>query len=117
MLCIHGEVVDPSVDFFEREQLFIADKLQPILEQVPNLKVVLEHATTKEAVAFVENSTHPGGIGCTITPQHMLYNRNALFNKGLNPHFFCLPILKREDDRLELLRGNKKHVFFAPFYY
>jgi dihydroorotase len=115
VLCIHGEVVDPSVDFFEREQLFIADKLEPILEQVPNLKVVLEHATTKEAVAFVENSTHPGGIGCTITPQHMLYNRNALFNKGLNPHFFCLPILKREDDRLELLRGNKTTSFSRHF--
>ena len=106
MLCIHGEVVDPEVDFFEREQIFIANKLDPILAQVPNLKVVIEHATTKEAVAYVENSQHPGGIGCTITPQHLLYNRNALFNKGLNPHFFCLPILKREEDRLELLRAG-----------
>eukprot|EP01043_Picozoa_sp_COSAG02_P020955 COSAG02_NODE_1051_length_14956_cov_3.414216_2_plen_306_part_00 len=106
MLCIHGEVVDPGVDFFEREQVFIADKLEPMLAQVPTLKVVIEHATTREAVAFVEKSQHPGGIGCTITPQHLLYNRNALFNKGLNPHFFCLPILKREEDRLELLRAG-----------
>jgi len=106
VLCIHGEVVDPEVDFFEREQVFIADKLEPMLAQVPNLKVVIEHATTKEAVAFVEASQHPAGIGCTITPQHMLYTRNALFNKGLNPHFFCLPILKREEDRLELLRAG-----------
>lgn len=111
MLCIHGEVVDPEVDFFEREQVFIANKLEPILAQVPNLKVVIEHATTKEAVAFVENSQHPAGIGCTITPQHMLYNRNALFNKGLNPHFFCLPILKREEDRLELLRAGECEVY------
>ena len=63
MLCIHGEVVDPEVDFFEREQVFIADKLEPMLAQVPNLKVVIEHATTKEAVAFVEASQRPAGIG------------------------------------------------------
>ena len=111
VLCIHGEVVDPEVDFFEREQVFIADKLEPILAQVPTLKVVIEHATTREAVAFVENSKHPAGIGCTITPQHLLYNRNALFNKGLNPHFFCLPILKREEDRLELLRAGASVLY------
>jgi dihydroorotase len=115
VLCIHGEVVGADVDFFDREAVFMATKLEPMLAQVPNLKVVIEHATTKEAVAFVEASQHPGGIGCTVTPQHLLYNRNALFNKGLNPHFFCLPILKREEDRLELVRavtsGNKR--FFA----
>lgn len=111
VLCIHGEVVDPEVDFFEREQVFIADKLEPMLAQVPTLKVVIEHATTREAVAFVENSQHPGGIGCTITPQHLLYNRNALFNKGLNPHFFCLPILKREEDRRELLRAGTSVLY------
>lgn len=115
MLCIHGEVVDPNVDFFDREQVFIAKKLDPLLAMVPNLKVVIEHATTKEAVAYVEQSQHPAGIGCTITPQHLLYNRNALFNKGLNPHFFCLPILKREEDRLELMRaGAFSGIYCSP---
>ncbi len=103
VLCIHGEVVDPEVDFFDRETVFVETKLGAVLAQCPNLKVVLEHATTRAAVEFVRASKHPGGIGCTITPQHLLYNRNALFAKGLNPHFFCLPILKREEDRLALM--------------
>ncbi|EFJ50009.1 hypothetical protein VOLCADRAFT_120698 [Volvox carteri f. nagariensis] len=97
LLLVHGEVTDPEVDMFDREAVFIQRKLLPLLDQVPDLKVVMEHITTKDAAEFV--SSAPANVAATITPQHMLLNRNALFAKGLRPHNYCLPILKREKHR------------------
>jgi dihydroorotase len=103
-LCIHGEVTDPKIDPFDREREFITRNLIPLLEQMPNLKVILEHVTTEEAVKFVE-SAGPN-VAATITPQHLLYDRSHLFAGGLRPHFYCLPILKRGNPhRLALLRA------------
>jgi len=101
LLCIHGEVTDPDVDIFDRERVFVATKLPQILEMAPTLKVVLEHLTTKEAAQFVLNAG-PNVAG-TITPHHLLVNRNALLAGGIRPHYYCLPILKREEDRLSLV--------------
>lgn len=97
LLLVHGEVTDAEVDMFDREAVFIETKLKPLLDQVPNLKVVMEHITTADAAEFV--AAAPANIAATITPQHMLLNRNALFAKGLRPHNYCLPILKRERHR------------------
>ncbi len=109
-LLVHGEVTDPTVDVFDREAVFIEKVLLPILDQHPDLKVVLEHITTRQAVKFIENS--PKTIAATITPQHLLFNRNALFQGGLRPHYYCLPILKSEEHRQALLAaatsGNPK---------
>jgi len=99
-LLTHGEVVGPHIDMFDREQRFLDDVLEPTLAHFPRLRVVMEHVTTREAVAFVR--AHPRRLGATITPQHLMYNRNALFAGGLRPHMFCLPILKREEHRLAL---------------
>uniref|UniRef100_A0A383W571 dihydroorotase n=1 Tax=Tetradesmus obliquus TaxID=3088 RepID=A0A383W571_TETOB len=92
LLLVHGEVTDADVDMFDREAVFIETKLKPLLDQVPELKVVMEHITTADAAAFVAGA--PANVAATITPQHMLLNRNALFAKGLRPHNYCLPILK-----------------------
>ncbi|KAK9840252.1 hypothetical protein WJX74_006207 [Apatococcus lobatus] len=100
-LLIHGEVTDPSVDFFDRERVFIERILRPVMDSVPDLRVVLEHITTADAAEFVQNG--PDHLGATITPQHMLFNRNSLFVGGLRPHLFCLPILKRERHREAVL--------------
>lgn len=97
LLLVHGEVTDPEVDMFDREAVFIQEKLIPLLDTVPELKVVMEHITTKEAAEFVASA--PANVGASVTPQHMLLNRNALFVKGLRPHNYCLPILKREKHR------------------
>lgn len=97
LLLVHGEVTDSEVDMFDREAVFIETKLKPLLDQVPNLKVVMEHITTADAASFVESA--PANVAATVTPQHMLLNRNALFVKGLRPHNYCLPILKRERHR------------------
>eukprot|EP00882_Tetradesmus_deserticola_P020082 GHRQ01021640.1.p1 GENE.GHRQ01021640.1~~GHRQ01021640.1.p1 ORF type:complete len:325 (+),score=165.60 GHRQ01021640.1:265-1239(+) len=97
LLLVHGEVTDADVDMFDREAAFIETKLKPLLDQVPELKVVMEHITTADAAEFVAGA--PANIAATITPQHMLLNRNALFAKGLRPHNYCLPILKRERHR------------------
>ncbi len=109
-LLIHGEVVDQNVDIFDREQVFIEQVLKPLVKKIPNLKIVLEHITTKEAVDFI-NAT-PKNIAATITAHHLLYNRNAIFKGGLRPHMYCLPVLKREQNRLALLgaikSGSKK---------
>jgi len=96
-LLVHGEVTDPQVDFFDREAEFINQVLLPLLDSMPNLRVVMEHITTRDAVDFVTNA--PKNIAASITPQHILWNRNTLFNGGLRPHSFCLPILKREMHR------------------
>lgn len=97
LLLVHGEVTDSEVDMFDREAVFIQQKLIPVLEKVPSLKVVMEHITTKEAAEFV--AAAPSNVAASVTPQHMLLNRNALFVKGLRPHNYCLPILKREKHR------------------
>lgn len=100
-LLVHGEVTDPDVDVFDREALFIDRVMIPLRRQFPELKVVFEHITTKEGADYV--ATAEGPVAATITPQHLLYNRNALFTGGLRPHWYCLPILKREIHRQALL--------------
>jgi dihydroorotase len=102
-LLVHGEVTDPEVDIFDREAVFLDRVLGPLLRRHQGLKVVLEHITTKEGVAFVEaGGAHVGG---TITPHHLSYNRNALFKGGIRPHLYCLPIAKAEEHRLALRRA------------
>lgn len=118
VLCVHGEVTDPNIDIFEREERFVADVLPTLLRNFPRLRIVLEHATTAAAVTAVENATQSGAfLAATLTPHHLLHSRNALFaGARIHPDMFCLPILKREDDRQELLRaatGNYSHRFFA----
>ena len=98
VLCIHGEVTDPEVDIFDREAVFIERTLQPLLRDFPALKVVLEHITTAEAAQFVADG--PETLAATVTPQHLLINRNAIFDGGLRPHAYCLPVAKREAHRL-----------------
>ena len=101
VLSLHGEVTDPDVDVFDRERVFVDTLLARIVRDFPGLPIVLEHITTREAVAFVrEAQTH---IGATITPQHLLWSRNALFAGGIRPHFYCLPVLKRETHREALV--------------
>ncbi|WP_353260164.1 dihydroorotase [Prochlorothrix hollandica] len=108
-LLLHGEVADRGVDVFDREKVFIDRHLIPLQQQFPKLRIVLEHITTSDAVQYVL-SADP--IAATITPQHLLFNRNDLFQGGLRPHFYCLPILKREQHRSALLQaatsGNPK---------
>ena len=109
-LLVHGEVTDPAIDVFDREQVFIEEVLGPPLERFPRLKVVLEHITTREAAQFVE-VTGPN-VAATITAHHLLLNRNALFLGGIRPHHYCLPVLKRETHREALVEaatsGNPK---------
>jgi dihydroorotase len=100
-LLIHGEVADAEVDIFDREARFIASVLEPLVRRFPELRVVLEHVTTKEGVEFVQ-SCGPR-VGATITAHHLLYNRNALLAGGVRPHYYCLPVLKRESHRLALV--------------
>jgi len=109
-LLIHGEVVDEHCDIFDREREFVDTHLVAITRDFPALRVVLEHVTTSEAVQFVESTG--ANIAATITPQHLLFNRNAILAGGIRPHFYCLPILKREQHRLALVKaatsGNSK---------
>eukprot|EP01025_Chloroclados_australasicus_P028872 TRINITY_DN28646_c0_g1_i3.p2 TRINITY_DN28646_c0_g1~~TRINITY_DN28646_c0_g1_i3.p2 ORF type:complete len:342 (-),score=32.36 TRINITY_DN28646_c0_g1_i3:601-1626(-) len=102
-LLIHGEVTHPEVDMFDREKEFLQQVLARIVNDFPGLKVVLEHVSTKEAVEFVKQAGDL--VAATVTPQHMLLNRNAIFQKGLNPHHYCLPILKREEHRQAVLEA------------
>lgn len=102
-LLVHGEVTDPSVDLFDREATFVEQVIKPLVAKFPQLKVVMEHITTKEAAEFV--LTAPANVAATITPQHLLYNRNAIFQGGLRPHKYCLPVLKREAHRQALLQA------------
>ncbi|KAK8970288.1 hypothetical protein KSP40_PGU004197 [Platanthera guangdongensis] len=94
-LLVHGEVVDPNVDIFDREKVFIERILEPLVQKLPHLKVVMEHITTMDAVKFIMSSRE-GYVAATVTPQHLVLNRNALFHGGLQPHSYCLPVLKRE---------------------
>jgi dihydroorotase len=103
VLCVHGEVTDPDVDVFDREAVFIDRILAPLLRDLPALKLVFEHVTTQEAVAFVE-SAGPN-VAATITPQHLHINRNAMLVGGIRPHAYCLPVAKREEHRLALRRA------------
>jgi dihydroorotase len=102
-LLIHGEVTDPDIDVFDREAVFIERVLTPLLHDLPGLRVVLEHITTEEAAAFV--LAHADRVGATVTPQHMIINRNAIFAGGLRPHAYCLPVAKREQHRLAVRRA------------
>ena len=110
VLCVHGEVTDPEIDVFDREAVFIDRVLAPLLRELPELKVVFEHATSEEAVAFVESAG--SNVAATITPQHLHINRNAMLVGGIRPHAYCLPVAKREKHRLALRRaatsGNPK---------
>ncbi|OUC12921.1 MAG: dihydroorotase [Alkalinema sp. CACIAM 70d] len=108
-LLLHGEVTDKSVDVFDREKEFIDRYLQPLRQRFPKLRIVFEHITTANAVEFVLATDK---IAATITPQHLLFNRSDIFQGGIRPHWYCLPILKREEHRLALLKaatsGNPK---------
>jgi dihydroorotase len=109
-LLTHGEATDPAIDVFDREQAFIDRVMIPLRRSFPGLKVVFEHITTQDAAQYVLEAEGP--IGATITPQHLLYNRNALFQGGMRPHWYCLPVLKRETHRQALvaaaISGNPK---------
>jgi dihydroorotase len=109
-LLVHGEVTSPDIDIFDREAVFIERVMQPLLKDLPDLRVVFEHITTKDAAQFVAGA--PDNIAATLTPQHLLYNRNAMLVGGIRPHFYCLPILKRETHREALVKaaisGSKK---------
>lgn len=100
-LLVHGEVTGREVDVFDREHRFIDEVLEPTIARFPRLRVVFEHITTARAAEFVQGARE--GVGATITPQHLLHNRNAIFEGGIRPHYYCLPILKTEPDRAALL--------------
>jgi dihydroorotase len=100
-LLVHGESTDPTVDVFDREAVFIERVLGPVRDRFPRLRIVFEHVTTRDAVKFVQSAGPL--MAATITPQHLLLNRNALFQGGIRPHNYCLPVLKRETHRLALL--------------
>lgn len=102
-LCVHGEVTHADIDIFDREAVFIDRVLAPLVERLPELKVIFEHITTKQAVQFVDASGPR--IGATITPQHLHINRNAILVGGIRPHMFCLPVAKREEHRLALRKA------------
>jgi dihydroorotase len=109
-LLVHGEVTDPEVDMFDRESVFLDRVLAPLAKRFPKLRIVVEHITTHEAAAFVERA--PENVAATITAHHLLLNRNALFAGGIQPHHYCLPVLKREPHRRALVKaatsGNPK---------
>ena len=96
-LLVHGEVTRSEIDVFDREKIFIDEHLRRVVERFPTLKVVFEHITTREAVQFVNDAS--ANVGATITAHHLLYNRNHMLVGGIRPHFYCLPILKRNTDR------------------
>lgn len=100
-LLVHGEVTDPEIDLFDREAVFIDRVLAPLLRDFPGLRVVMEHITTADAAAFVGESG--GNVAATITAHHLIYNRNAIFQGGVRPHWYCLPVLKRETHRQALV--------------
>lgn len=109
-LLVHGEVTDPNIDVFDREAAFIERVMGPLLEALPQLRVVFEHLTTRQGVEFVLDADE--NVAATLTAHHLLFNRNAMFNKGFNPHHYCLPVLKREEHRAALvaaaISGNPK---------
>jgi dihydroorotase len=102
-LLVHGEVTESHIDIFDREAMFIDRVMLPLLADMPDLRVVFEHITTQDAAQFVMSA--PSNIAATLTPQHLLYNRNAMLAGGIRPHFYCLPILKRETHREALVKA------------
>nr|WP_283777660.1 dihydroorotase [Sansalvadorimonas sp. 2012CJ34-2] len=102
-LLVHGEVTDSDIDIFDREKVFIDRHLQPLIQRYPELKVVMEHITTADASAFVSESG--ANVAATITPQHLLYNRNHMLVGGIKPHYYCLPILKRNIHQAALIKA------------
>lgn len=110
VLQVHGEVTDHDVDVFDREKVFIDRIMARIVEMFPKLRVVFEHVTTREGVQFVKGAR--AGVGATITPQHLLLNRNAIFQGGIRPHNYCLPVLKREHDRQALVEAATSDARF-----
>jgi dihydroorotase len=100
-LLVHGEVTDPDIDLFDREAVFIDRVMQPLRRDLPALNIVFEHITTKDAAQYVAEADGP--IGATITAHHLLYNRNEIFKGGIRPHYYCLPVLKREEHRRALM--------------
>jgi dihydroorotase len=103
VLQVHGEVTHGDVDVFDREARFIDTVLAPLVERFPQLRIVFEHITTKQAADFVRGARK--GVGATITPQHLLLNRTAIFTGGIRPHYYCLPVLKTEPDRVALVEA------------
>jgi dihydroorotase len=103
LLLIHGEVTDSDIDLFDREAVFIDSKLEPLRKDFPELKIVFEHITTKEAAHYVRDASPY--TAATITAHHLLYNRNAIFTGGIRPHYYCLPVLKREEHRRALVEA------------
>ena len=103
LLLVHGEVTSPDIDLFDREAVFIDQHLEPLRKDFPGLKIVMEHITTREAAQYVAAGNDR--LGATITCHHLLYNRNALFTGGIRPHYYCLPVLKRETHRLALVEA------------
>jgi len=110
LLLVHGEVTSPDIDLFDREAVFIEQQLAPLRRDFPELKIVMEHITTKEAAQYVAEAD--GFLGATLTAHHLLFNRNAIFTGGIRPHYYCLPVLKRETHRQALVAaatsGNPK---------
>ena len=112
VLCVHGEVTDPDVDVFDREAVFIDRVLSRLVSDFPELKIVLEHITTSDAVDFVSS----GRVAATITPQHLVISRNAMFAGGLRPHAYCLPVAKREEHRIAVRKAavsGKPNIFLG----
>ncbi len=109
-LCVHGEVTDPSVDIFDREAVFIERVLDPLRKRIPELKIVLEHVTTKSGIDYICSAR--SGLAATLTVHHLAINRNAMFKGGMRPHYYCLPVAKREKHRLALreaaVSGDKR---------
>lgn len=103
LLLVHGEVTSPDIDLFDREAVFIDTQLIPLRKDFPELKIVFEHITTKDAAQYVQSADRY--LGATITAHHLLYNRNALFTGGIRPHYYCLPVLKRETHRQALVQA------------
>ncbi len=113
-LLVHGEVTEAAIDIFDREAVFIERVLQPLLRDLPRLRVVFEHITTRDAAQFVTEA--PENIAATITAHHLLYNRNAMLVGGIRPHFYCLPVLKRETHREALVQaatGGSRKFFLG----
>ena len=102
-LLVHGEVTDQAIDIFDREAVFIDQVLQPLRRDLPSLKIVFEHITTRQAAEYVAQAD--GAIAATITAHHLLYNRNEIFKGGIRPHYYCLPVLKREEHRQALVKA------------
>ncbi|NDV00727.1 dihydroorotase [Pseudoroseicyclus tamaricis] len=102
-LCIHGEVTDPAIDIFDREAVFIDKVLKPLRKKIPDLKIVMEHVTTQTAVDYVRDSSR--NLAATITTHHLIINRNAILAGGIRPHYYCLPVAKRESHRLALVEA------------